>query len=383
MSSTNEKNILVIGNGFDLYHGFPTRYIHFINFIKNWDSFYSKYKDNNNPRSQNTSTTSKYIKLSSDDINKEIMEELANFYEIYNEDKLKSFDTKIRNNDWIDYFKDICDENKEKGWIDFEKEIEEVIKCIQYILIKSDNPNTDINAPYRYSTILNPSKKYFHRIISSSTGYDKFVITATNCSSSNTEDHKREILKILKQQLDDLIECLNIYLSEFVSKMKPDKQSNDIKNINPDYIISFNYTDIFSTVYKNITTHNIHGKIGDENNMVLGMREIDMNNDIDFVYFYKYFQRIQKRTGVDYNKWLSEGSNNIYILGHSLDSTDKDILEKIITSENTKKVTIFYRNQEEMEKFIINLLKLFLKEDVITYTTEEKIIFEKLEKEQL
>ena len=44
---------------------------------------------------------------------------------------------------------------------------------------------------------------------------------------------------------------------------------------------------------------------------MLGISD-DGGDDLDYIYIQKYFQRIQKKTGVDYNKWLSEGSNNIY-----------------------------------------------------------------------
>lgn len=37
------KNILIIGNGFDLFHKLPTRYTDFLTFAKNWDSFKEVY----------------------------------------------------------------------------------------------------------------------------------------------------------------------------------------------------------------------------------------------------------------------------------------------------------------------------------------------------
>lgn len=38
------KNILIIGNGFDIYHKLPTRYNDFMFFCKCWISFYEAYK---------------------------------------------------------------------------------------------------------------------------------------------------------------------------------------------------------------------------------------------------------------------------------------------------------------------------------------------------
>lgn len=33
------SNILIIGNGFDIYHGLPTRYTDFLFLARNWDYF--------------------------------------------------------------------------------------------------------------------------------------------------------------------------------------------------------------------------------------------------------------------------------------------------------------------------------------------------------
>lgn len=38
-----QNNILIIGNGFDLYHGLPTRYTDFLFFARNWEKFKSAY----------------------------------------------------------------------------------------------------------------------------------------------------------------------------------------------------------------------------------------------------------------------------------------------------------------------------------------------------
>lgn len=37
------KDVLIIGNGFDLYHKLPTRYIDFLFLVKNWSDFFDDY----------------------------------------------------------------------------------------------------------------------------------------------------------------------------------------------------------------------------------------------------------------------------------------------------------------------------------------------------
>ena len=36
-------DLLIVGNGFDLYHGLPTRYTDFLKFISYWSMFWDNY----------------------------------------------------------------------------------------------------------------------------------------------------------------------------------------------------------------------------------------------------------------------------------------------------------------------------------------------------
>ena len=71
----------------------------------------------------------------------------------------------------------------------------------------------------------------------------------------------------------------------------------------------------------------------------------DSFDNTEYIYFQKYFQRIQKRTGSTYQSWLvekynpvpTESSTNddvhrVVIFGHSLAETDKGILKDVFLS---------------------------------------------------
>ena len=49
--------------------------------------------------------------------------------------------------------------------------------------------------------------------------------------------------------------------------------------------------------------------------------------------------------------------HNLYIFGHSLDVTDRDILRDLILNDNVS-TTIFYHNKENMGKQITKLVKV-------------------------
>ena len=88
--------------------------------------------------------------------------------------------------------------------------------------------------------------------------------------------------------------------------------------------------------------------------------------DTSFVKFKKYFQRAQYDTDRDYIDWiqaLNEPSETISLLvmGHSLDTTDKDIIVELFRKMN--EICILYHNDEAKSTYISNLIKMFGKEE--------------------
>ena len=59
--------------------------------------------------------------------------------------------------------------------------------------------------------------------------------------------------------------------------------------------------------------------------------------------------------------------HNLYIFGHSLNITDKDILKSLILNDNVH-TTIFYHNEEAHAKQIANLVKAIGQEELIKRT---------------
>lgn len=135
-----------------------------------------------------------------------------------------------------------------------------------------------------------------------------------------------------------------------------------IKAINPLYVISFNYTDTYK-VYgiKPEDVFHVHGSLY-KDNMVLGFNDDEPEN-LDFVYFKKYFQRMQKLTGyIDELKLYYNGDAAlIHFYGHSMDKTDGDIIQKLRSMANG--FVIYKYNQEDYEQKVINLIDVFGKKD--------------------
>lgn len=71
--------------------------------------------------------------------------------------------------------------------------------------------------------------------------------------------------------------------------------------------------------------------------------------------------------------------HKVFIFGHSLDITDKDILRKFILNENVK-IIIFYTDKEDYKKKIINLIKIIGQDELVKRTggKNKTIVFQKI-----
>ncbi len=378
-------NILIVGNGFDLEHQLPTKYWDFLMFIKN-------FKDLDRINKEERKKTPIFQIL-----NEKIKEFLLSD-EVFNSnnrsEKLNELSRLIKDNIWIDYF-DKKTDYEHKGWIDFESEISYIIKCLDYLLrynkLKLKNPNED-----KYP---DDSEKFdiAHKFLSDMK--NKNITDHNNKFRYNTfyDDVAKGIIEQLFQDLNKLIRCLEIYLEECVEKIDIEYSAPDITNIEKiNKVLSFNYTNTYQRKYysndNEIEYDYIHGKLDisnniEENNMVLGIDEYlsqdQKNTELEFIQFKKYFQRIYKKTGCQYKRWVDEiklkstNSHKIFIFGHSLDITDKDVLKELIMSENTT-TKIFYYDKKTYSQYIANLVKIIGQDELIdrVYGANPTIIFE-------
>jgi hypothetical protein len=357
-------NILVIGNGFDIAHGLPTAYEDFLEFVQN----FQEYQKGN---LQQDSIFYSYFQNLQKEKN-----------DIFNE-----IDMLVSGNRWLRYFisifKERCNEGKTK-WIDFESEISIIIQTL-------DSARHTLNEQIKSGTeSLKMTQKQLN-ILCPVLNKDGKIYNDGNytCESNAIDIIKKHLLTDLNQ----LIRCLEIYLSDYI-KIEECQPLDIIKNLQIDGVISFNYTNTFERVYgkifPNVKYDYIHGKAkldgNVENcNLVLGIDEYlqgeQRDKDNEFIQFKKFFQRIYKGTGNQYIDWLDEltlfddidskPDLNIYVYGHSLDVTDADIFRRLILN-NYAKTHIFYHNQKALGDQIANLVKTIKEEKLIQLTDGSK-----------
>lgn len=352
-------NILVIGNGFDLAHHLPTQYSDFLDFVNAY-----KEQDNN--------VYSNFINIMKKD-NAMLYSKINNL---------------VKDNVLIDFFLSVYRKRTaegKKGWIDFENEISAIVQLLDLAKKYIEKEYSASGEPVKLEKGL--ARQLMH-IFDNNEKVPEGVILGARLYSPQTIDHYAEVVL---DGLNRLIKLLQIYLYDYVEKSTCKYRLPDLGEIGVGRVLSFNYTDTFKKYYDSdgkIDYCFIHGKTqGDDFescNLVLGIDEYlpRERRDIDnqYVWFKKFYQRIYKETGSEYLDWIhnfehychqTRGASvsylNIYIYGHSLDVTDKDVLSRLIMMENTK-THIYYHNREALAKQIENLVKVIGEENLIRKT---------------
>ena len=171
-------NILLIGNGFDLAHGLPTRYTDFLEFVK----VIRQVVNVNSPEDLDKIIWGKiHIKIR--EIIEIKMENTGNG--LFSQKAV--WENLIVKNYWIEYFLQ-CDMYQKENWIDLEREISRVIKSFDKSMRTSSLTHVKQN----------------------------FVNVIDNLQTVSTYKQLRD--KLLND-LNKFIRAFEIYLSEYVERI--------------------------------------------------------------------------------------------------------------------------------------------------------------------
>lgn len=128
--------------------------------------------------------------------------------------------------------------------------------------------------------------------------------------------------------------------------------------------------------------------------MVLGIDEYWEGRDKDihtnFSVFKKFVQRIRKKTGagiytvlktIENTHEVSNYETPIYVFGHSLDKTDKDILSQLL-GHKTSAVKVYCKDKGSEGELIAKMIQLIGQDNLVAkvYANPSKLEFEVIEK---
>ena len=394
-------NILMLGNGFDLYHKLPTTYLCFLKTVE-----YLKESENNDLVIWSIFN---HIKDECKTIN-DSFDEYSEFYHGYffdEEDRnnLQEIKKLSENNCWLNYFRKAY--SKDVGWIDFEKEIAKVINCLSTkgfpINIFGSGDNTaeedsilgsfGFYSDYIQETTVENAENHSRRIIPAHFEPKEEYRIEYPSNSGNIILNTNLVIEKIYKELRNIAQMLKIYLEMFVEKplvkMKDEGiiKTNNAFN-NHDSVISFNYTNTYETLYKEKPIHYIHGSLNAE--IVLGINP-DNNDeltetsptDTSFIMFKKYYQRVLYRTDNSFIKMIrtikderiviNPPQNELVVCGHSLDATDQDIIKEVFDVSDS--IKIICHNLESIGDYVTKLINIYGKREFDRLRSEKHLQF--------
>ena len=337
-------NVLIIGNGFDLAHGLPTKYSDFVNAVLTNSDFFT------------------YLKNS-------LRCKLDCFERVRRSSVFRYVSAQVHNN---------------KGWIDFEFEIKRLVDGMCEFKNLLSYEIKDIDGKICPILSIETSK------ISSLLPEQYYIIFDESTPKIEwTEKEIEEIKKNLHNQIVDFIQLFQEYIIWVERRRTPFvKMLPFFTKLSVNRLLSFNYTQTFPKLYRSnryITSDKccyVHGIVSRRTNarivMGIGSDYYDPSKHEDFLDLFKFFQRYKYNTSTTYQNWLLELSaypspsqNIIYIFGHSLDPTDRDILLPFFKAPNTKMVIYYYSDgaREQLEKILLRILG---KDDFTQYLIGEQ-----------
>lgn len=347
-------NVLLLGNGFDLYHNLLTSYDDFItvgmHLVKKYPSY--NFKE--------TNTYSELKELS--ECSEPIKTSLSMYEDAYsitniNPEEYSVLIELLHTNSWFKYFSDI----KERGgWVYLESQIAKVLKIAKESGIGSIAP--------------------FAEVIKSNAGYTDPVF----------KHIKRYVYhdETIFNEYENFIKLLKLYLKIFVNNVLFNiSRLYNFENTfltNCNHVISFNYTDTYKLLYSQTANiAHLHGNLKEE--IVVGVNSDESDNigttDSLFIRYKKYYQRITKHTfnGIKNLITSLESSTikkHLKVVGHSLDIADEDIITVIFNWFDT--ITIYYHSDSSLDKYVKNLQIIFGAKKISEMTFSQKITFEQL-----
>ena len=300
---------------------------------------------------------------------------------------LEKIREKVPQNCWFKYFRSCF--SKDVTWIDFEREIAEVILYFKVFLKKT---NTFI-PPQKETMLLLNAFSHFNKFFQQQNVLPRGTLSLVDEYVQNHHvkgrcPNKEKIIQTLLDDLYDFSDILKMYLKFFVDYPVKKGEVLSIHSFLPtiDYVITFNYTNTFEMISPRTEVFHIHGNL--DNRIVLGInpnKDDELETiDTSFIQFKKYFQRAFYDIEDEYLEIVNSDKlySNVYgiankpflcVFGHSLDVTDKDIIEELFNMANG--IQIFYHNEQAKASYIKNIVQIFGKKGYDRLKREKNLKF--------
>ncbi len=373
------NKIFIIGNGFDLAHGLPTSYNHFIDdFWKkitiNYEEEYIKkivYVDEIN------SGFLKYNSINSfDNIVANIEEHCKEYGYFYDKINHQYYTDRSRSHPIFkfqnDFFGKLNTHKTVYNWVDVENlyyyELKKIVKSQKLNLDRSDEDFLIDKKKLvkKLNSEFDQIKDLFIKYIKDEV-IDKYDFS-DNLGSRYWKEYY-DILMPFSISLDDK--------SKIFFEFTDDKDVQELKNLyedqkeggffNQSYFLCFNYTPTAQTYFSimrdekiEVKLNYIHNSILSESDSIIFGFGDEMDDDyklienIDDNEYLKNFKSFQYSQNSSYNYLLAFINSNRYqicVLGHSCGLSDRVLLNTLFEHKNCRSIKVFYHESYKKDNY--------------------------------
>ncbi len=375
------NRIILIGNGFDLAHGLPTRYEDFINWY--WEQRVNSFVENLTQTSKDSLCTIKMTSANCDRCWNVFAFNLPRFNKPSGKDIIYNIanDTEHFELLMTTFFKNICASIESKGWVDIEKEYYELLRNAYLSPDSCEYTVAELNQQLLYmqellaeyllsvtSSSVNCNNKIQRQIYNQickddiSISQQQVYYDYVNYLFQHTDDkyqellyrygiedhdryYKTEDLKRLKSHLAKMPEALGAYLN------------HDLVFPENIMLLNFNYTDVadkYGTLKVTITNH-IHGKLNDPNSMIFGYGD-ELDEDYKILLkqadneCLKNIKSIRYLESDNYRcllRFIESAPYQVYIMGHSCGMSDRTLLNTLFEHRNCVSIKPYYYQKND------------------------------------
>lgn len=334
------NRIILVGNGFDLAHGLPTRYSDFIEWYwREWGekirgAFSSSIEDGLCSFELKEESGLHYLAYAWN----------GSYYQKENPfqawdpcliTNVSKTDDKIFNFKYKDdFFKEICDSVETRGWVDIENVY---YKHLSQVLLNPQRINDDLEIIREYLI------EYLSKIQIGKTTF-----------SINKDIHDLMTAPFVEHDIS--LDWLNKTKTKI--RLAGVDYKNLVNTLDRILVLNFNYTDFadryFSDI-RNATIIHIHGSLSNPDSVIFGYgdeldehyKEILNKNDNEFLRHIKSIRYLESPNYRNLLEFIESSPYQIYIMGHSCGNSDRTLLNTLFEHKNCASIKPFYHKKED------------------------------------
>lgn len=379
------NRLVIIGNGFDLAHGLPTGYSHFIDWY--WKEIFINLSPKQNDSAKYSDQFIEFtitfsgtmpIKVIEDykevDNLRKFREFLKNIYSLFPRNSGLTHNLKFKNQ----FFKAINDFHYIKNWVDIENEY---YKLLKDCLVEQDNSKVKkLNEDFEQ--VKNLLEEYLQNNIAEKYDFNipnneywdilkLFSVQPLNLKDNPDHDYFKEFSKEDHKSLIDFDQQL---IDSYNNRnLHQDLDSGKITQQN--LIVNFNYTPVVdnyvfearngSHLHRSIAFGEtwqiqIHGKLLDASNKINfgfgdemddSYNSLEKKDDNEYLRNIKSFQYLQNSNYKDVLDFIESENFQVYIMGHSCGLSDRILLNTIFEHNNCRSIKVFYHARNDNDNY--------------------------------